>query len=263
MNATHTKTALVTGASSGIGAELAAEFAADDYDLVLTARSEQTLEERAEHLESEYGITAQVRPADLTEPGAPNALFEDLQSRGVTVDALVNNAGLMTYGRFDEGDLERDRTMVDLNVAAVTELTKLFVRPMVERGHGEILNTASMAGMAPTPNTAVYSATKSYVISFTEAISHEFEDDGVTVTALCPGPVETPLLEKEGLEETGVHDQSLNDPASVAEAGYQGLKDGKRIVVPSMRMKALSQLKRFLPRDRVVSMAARTYEQHG
>jgi short-subunit dehydrogenase len=248
-------TALITGASSGIGAELAKLFAADGDDVVLVARREERLRELATKLEDEHGVTANVLPADLTEADADLRLFEEVEDRGIEVHTLVNNAGFTTFGRFDKTEIEDDQKMIDLNVTAVTRLTKRFVGPMVERGDGAVLNTSSMAGIAPTPTQAVYAATKAYILSFSESIGHELEDEGVTVTALCPGPVDTEFLELEGMEDSGVEDGSLNDPRSVAQAGYDGLKNGKRIVIPSTRMSALAQLKRVLPRRKVVSMA--------
>lgn len=247
--------ALITGASSGIGAELARLFAADGDDLVLVARREERLRELATEAEEEHGVTATVVPMDLTEPEAARELFETVEDEGIEVHTLVNNAGFTTFGRFDRTDIDDDVKMIDLNVTAVTRLTKRFVRPMVERGEGAILNTSSMAGMAPTPTQAVYAATKSYILSFSEAVGHELEGEGITVTALCPGPVDTEFLELEGMEDAGVADGSLNDPESVAEAGYRGLKKGKRVVIPSTKMRSLAQLKRVLPRRKVVSMA--------
>lgn len=260
MAQTTTRTALVTGASSGIGAQLARQFARDGDDLVLTARRRDRLESLADELEANHGVTARVVTADLADPDAPQALFEELADDGVEVDALVNNAGFSTYGRFDEAELTTTLDMLRVNLVALTELTHHFAGPMVERGRGEILNTASMAAMAPAPKLAVYSATKAYVLSFTEAISHEFEDDGVTVTALCPGPVDTELVSLDSMADSGAANQRLNDPKSVARAGYRGLKNGKRVVIPSTRMKVLAQLKRVVPRDSAVSLAGSFYE---
>jgi hypothetical protein len=260
MTQTRTRTVLVTGASSGIGARLARQFAADGYDVVLTARRRDRLEELAGELESTHGVTTEVFTADLAESDGPAELFEAIQSAGIEIDALVNNAGFSTYGRFDETDLSTTLDMIQVNLVALTELTHRFAEGMVERGHGEILNTASMAAMAPTPKTAAYAATKSYVLSFTEAIAHEFADLGITVTALCPGPVDTELVSQEGMDDSGIDDQPLNDPQSVAEAGYRGLKNGERVVIPSTRMKALAQAKRVLPRNRLVSLAGSFYD---
>lgn len=248
-------TALITGASSGIGHELAKRFAADGEDVVLVARRRERLEAIADELADDHGVTATVIARDLADPEGPRDLFEAVEDRDLAVTSLVNNAGFGNQGRFDETEIGVETAMIDLNVTAVTRLTKLFVRPMVERGEGEILNTASMAGMAPTPTQAVYSSTKAYVLSFSEALAAEFEEAGITVTALCPGPVDTEFFDANGIEDTGLTEGPVNDPASVAEAGYEGLKRGETVVVPSRRMKVLSQAKRVLPRRKVVSMA--------
>jgi hypothetical protein len=253
-------TALVTGASSGIGLELSKQFADHGYDVVLVARREERLRDLASAVESEYGVTATVLPTDLADPDGPQELFDDLADRGIDVHTLVNNAGVSSFGHFDETDVERDELMIDVNVAGLTRLTKLFVRPMVERGRGEILNTASMVGLAPTPHQAVYSGTKHYVRSLSEAIAHELEPKGITVTALCPGPVDTDMIDEGGLEKTSLGDGNLSSPADVARAGFEGLREGKRLVVPSTKMKVLSQLTRALPRKQIVSLAASTYE---
>jgi short-subunit dehydrogenase len=253
-----TRTALITGASSGIGYELTKLFAADGYDVVLVARREQRLQELATEIEQQYGVTATVIPVDLAEPGGPQRLFDEVTDHGIEVHTLVNNAGFGNQGRFDQTEIEVEASMIDLNVTAVTRLTKLFVRPMVDRGEGAVLNTASMAGMAPTPTQAVYSSTKAYILSFSEAIAAELADEGVTVTALCPGPVDTEFFEANDMADSGLTEGRINDPASVALEGYEGLKRGETVVVPSRRMKLLSQAKRLLPRQRVVGLAERT-----
>lgn len=249
------KTALITGASSGIGYELARLFAADGSDVVLVARREERLAELATAIEADHDVTATVVPQDLATREGPRELFEAVGDRDVDVHTLVNNAGFGNYGGFDRTDLAAETTMIDLNVTAVTALTKLFVGPMLDRGDGAVLNVASMAGMAPTPKQAVYSSTKAYVLSFSEAIAYEFQTRGIDVTALCPGPVATEFFERGNLDESGIEDNPQMDPATVARAGYDGLKAGERVVIPSRRMRFLAQLKRVLPRRRVVRLA--------
>lgn len=251
-------TALVTGASSGIGYELTKLFAADGYDVVLVARRADRLESIAGETERDYGVTATVVPQDLATDDGPQELFDEVRSRGIEVHTLVNNAGFGNFGRFDETDLQTETTMIALNVTAVTQLTKLFGRPMLERGDGAVLNVASMAGLAPTPRQAVYSSTKAYVLSFTEAVGAEFADRGVAVTALCPGPVATEFFDHGDLGSSGMGEESRVDPATVARAGYDGLQAGERIVIPSRRMRFLAQAKRALPRSWVVRLAGRT-----
>jgi short-subunit dehydrogenase len=185
------KTALVTGASSGIGLDLAKRFAAEGYDVALVARSEGKLKEVAAALEAEHKVRAHVVTADLAKAGAADALVAALDARGIDVDVLVNNAGYASYGAFAETDLADELAMIQVNVVVLTHLTKLLVRKMVAKRSGRVLNVASTAAFQPGPLMAVYYATKAYVLSFSEAIAEELRDTGVTVTALCPGPTRT------------------------------------------------------------------------
>lgn len=255
------KTALITGASSGIGRELADVIAADGYDLVVTARREKRLESLAGELRSAYGVEVTVLPGDLSEPDAASTLFEAVTEAGIDVHTLVNNAGVPTYGRFTETDLDRERDMMQVNMVTLTELTKLFGREMAERGEGAILNTASLAAFYPIPKKAVYAATKSYVLSFSRALAHELEDDGVTVTALCPGAVETEYEARGNVEESETMSGVTNDPRSVAEAGWEGLENGDRIVLPSAFATYGAQIKRLLPRKTVTKLGESTVEE--
>lgn len=251
------QTALVTGASGDIGAALAREIASDGYDLVLTARRTDRLAEIAQELEDDHGVTTTVISKDLAEPDAPAELFEAVQDADIHVQTLVNVAGFPVYGRFDETPMEAELEMMQVNMVALTHLTKLFARPMIERGDGAILNVSSLAGEAPMPRLAVYGATKAYVLSFSEAIAHELADDGVQVTALAPASVDTELFEKSEVGDAQLAaEDSLNDAASVAEAGWSGLQAGNRIVRPSMRAKLLPQLFRVLPRTTITAQAA-------
>lgn len=251
------RTALVTGASSGIGAELTRQIAGDGYDLVITARREHRLSEIAREVEEDHGVAATVIPKDLADPDSPQELFEEVQEQGIDVHTLVNNAGYPVYGRFDKTPIEEDLDMIQVNLVALTHLTKLFVRPMIERGDGKILNVGAGGGFFPLPRLASYGATKAYVLSFSEAIAHELADEGIQVTVLCPGSVDTEVWEKSEVGETGLADESsMSDPTSVAEAGWNGLKAGKRIIRPSMQAKLYTQLPRILPRSKMTAMAA-------
>lgn len=252
------RTALVTGASSGIGAELARQIAGDGYNLVITARREGRLRENAQELEEYYGVATTVIPKDLADPDSPQELFEEVQEQGMDVHTLVNNAGYPVYGRFDKTSLEEELDMIQVNLVALTHLTKLFVRPMIERGDGAILNVSSLGAFGPGPRLAVYGATKAYVLSFSEAIAHELADEGIQVTTLCPGSVDTEVYEKNEVGQAKLAEESkLSDSTSVAEAGWNGLKAGKRIVRPSMQAKFFSQLVRFLPRSKITGMGAK------
>jgi len=256
-----TRTALVTGASSGIGREIAELAAGDGYDVVVTARREERLRELAESVERDHGVSATVVAQDLAEPDAADRLYETVRDAGVDVDVLVNNAGVPLYGRFTDTDPEAERDMLRVNVTAPTELTRLFLPEMVERGRGGVLNTASLTSFYPIPRKAVYGATKSYLLSFSRAVAHEAEDAGVTVTALCPGVVETEYAERGGVADSGTMSGVTNDPRSVAAAGWNGFRNGERIVLPSGIASYAAQLTRVLPRRTATRLGERTVEE--
>lgn len=257
VNSPDNQTALVTGASGDIGTALTREIASDGYDLVLTARRKGRLTDLAQALKEDHGVTATVIPKDLADPNAPQELLEEVHNAGIHVHTLVNVAGFPVYGRFDDTPIEKELEMMQVNMVALTHLTKLFARGMIERGDGAILNVASLAAYAPMPRLAVYAATKAYVLSFSEAIAHELADKGVRVTTLCPASVDTELFEKSEVGDTNLAEEdSLNDPASVAEAGWNGLRAGDRIVRPSMQAKLMPQLFRFLPQTKITEKAA-------
>lgn len=239
---------LITGASSGIGLELARQFARNDHDVVLVARGEDRLMEVATGLEGEYGVDAEVVAKDLTAPDAPTEVYREVDERGITIDVLVNNAGIGTYGAFHETELEDELTLVKLNVLAVTHLTKLYIEDMVKRDDGRILNVASSAAFQPGPLMATYYASKAYVLSFTEAIAEELRGTGVSATALCPGPVDTGFQETADMEESGIA-QNLTSPERVAEAGYSGVMRGKTVVIPSLKFRLLELVVRASPRS--------------
>lgn len=246
------QTALITGASSGIGLDLAHLFARDGHDVVLVARSEEKLQALAKELEAHHHITAHVVPADLSLAETPRKLFETVRDRGLTIDALVNNAGFGLGGAFSHTDLKAELEMIQVNITAVTHLTKLFVEGMVARGRGRILNVASTAGFQPGPFMAVYYATKAYVISFSEAIAEELSGTGVTVTALCPGPTATGFADAANIKESALF--KLAKPMAsmdVARIGYQAMQRGKRIAVTGLQNKLGVQVVRMSPRGMV------------
>lgn len=252
-----TRTALVTGASGGIGRELATLFARDGRDVVVVARSEEALIDLGTRLQDEYGVTVTVVVKDLAEPDSPAEIQSALADRGIEVDVLVNNAGFATYGRFLDTDLDRERDELQVNVVAVTELTKRFLPGMVDRGEGRVLNVASTAAFQPGPLMAVYYASKSYVLSFSEALAAELDGTGVTVTALCPGPTDTGFQSRAQMGAAKLVQGDLQDPAEVARAGYRGMQAGEAVVVPGLRNKLLSVAVRLLPRRVVRSMVKR------
>lgn len=252
------ETALITGASSGIGTELAALFAADGSDVALVARRGERLREIAERFERRHGVSATPVTADLAVEGAARDLYETLDDAEVTVDVLVNNAGFGVYGRFTETEGEAEAAMRRLNVETPTRLAKLYADGIESRGGG-VVNVASIAGIVPAPGAAVYGATKAYLLSFSEALAEELAP-AAQVTALCPGETDTEFMERGGMGESGVARGSLLDPADVAQAGYRGFRAGERVVVPGARDTLRALLRRLLPRDLVVKASKRTWE---
>jgi short-subunit dehydrogenase len=254
-------TALVTGASSGIGRELARLAARDRLDVVLVARRRERLEELAGDLTTRYGVTAEIVVADLADPDAAQRVFQAARARSGGVDFLVNNAGTGVHGLFAETPIDRELEMLRVNVLALTELTKYCVTGMVERRRGRILNVASTAAFQPGPLMAVYYATKAYVLSFTEALAEELSGTGVTATALCPGPTRTEFQEKAGFGDVPLLRGPLVwDAASVARVGWEGAKKGKRVVVPGFANRVLALGARLSPRRLSTKIARRLQE---
>ena len=242
------ETALLTGASSGIGRELAYCFAADGADLVLVARREEALHAVADELETEYGITAHVVPIDLANPEAPQTLLDQLAAEGITVDVVVNNAGFGARGAVAELDTQRQVDMVQVNVTALTHLTRLFLPGMLDRGHGGVLNVASTAAFQPGPNMSVYYATKAYVLSFTEGLAEEVRGTGVHVSCLAPGATDTEFVDRADMADTMLFKSGAMDPASVARAGYKGFRANTTLVIPGAVNKLTAASVRFVPR---------------
>ena len=255
-------TALITGASSGIGLELASLAAQDGHDLVLVARQRERLETVGRGLAEEYGVRVSVLAKDLGLPSAPAELGRSLAERGIAIDVLVNNAGFGVYGFFAQTSLDRELEMIQVNIAALTHLTKLVLAGMLERRRGRILNVASTAAFQPGPIMAVYYATKAYVLSFSEALASECAGTGVTVTALCPGPTRTEFEGRAGSpEEIAVRKKGFVMGASqVAREGWRGMKSGKRLVIPGTANRLLVQLERVTPRRVVTAMSRRIRE---
>jgi short-subunit dehydrogenase len=254
-------TALVTGASSGIGLELATLLARDRHDLVLVARGRERLEAIGRGLTEEYGVRVSILPRDLADPTSPAAIARELAERRITIEILVNNAGLGVYGPFAETSLDRELETIHVNVAALTHLTKLLLPGMLERRRGRVLNVASTAAFQPGPLMAVYYATKAYVLSFSEALANETAGSGVTVTALCPGTTITEFQKSAGFaEKRPLPGPLVMDAASVARAGYAGMLRGKPVVVPGLVNRAIVQGLRATPRRLVTALARRFQE---
>jgi short-subunit dehydrogenase len=255
------KTALITGASGGIGYELALLFGRDRYDSILVARSREKLDELAARLESECRVKTLVLAKDLSKPSAVDEIYEEVTAAAMKVDALVNNAGFSVYGRFVETELQTELEMLQVDVMALTALTKLFLKGMVQRGTGHVLNLASTAAFVPGPFMAVYYASKAYVLSFSEALANELKGTGVTVTALCPGPTRSGFQARAKMEDARLFKGSLADAASVALAGYRGLMAGKSIVIPGFGNRLLPVVVRLSPRRVITRVSRRLLEQ--
>ena len=246
-------TALITGASSGIGLELAKLFAADGHDLVLVARRADMLENLAGELRGRSGVTVRVWPDDLADPAAPTRLFERATAEGVAIDMLVNNAGFGALGTFADLPSERQLAMIDLNIRALTDLCHLFLPAMRRRRQGRILNVASMAAFLPGPHMAVYYAGKAFVLSFSEGLSAELAGSGVTVTCLCPGMSPTGFQDAAGM--TGSRLGALRGMAApaVARAGYDALMAGRRLIISGFGNRLAIFAVRFAPRGLVLA----------
>ncbi len=253
--------AVVTGASSGIGLEIARLLAADGYDLLLVASGEKKLLEVAARFAGESGKTAAALAVDLARPEGPQSVLDEIERRGLAVQVLVNNAGFGVYGPFAAADLARTLEMIQVNVASLTELTRGVLPGMTARRSGRILNVASTAAFQPGPLMAVYYATKAYVLSFSEALANELSGTGVTVTALCPGPTRTAFQERAGLKGTPLAAGPLvGDARLIAEAGYRGMLRGRRVIVPGLVNKVMMQAVRISPRRVVTAVARRIQE---
>ena len=252
--------ALITGASSGIGLDLA-KLMAPDFDLIITARNQSELEKIALELQTAHGNYVHVIPADLTLPEAPQQIFAEIERRGLTVDILINNAGFGSYGAFAESDPKTSLNMVEVNIAALTALTRLALPGMIQRKRGKIMNVASTAGFQPGPLMAVYYATKAYVIMFSEAIANELKGSGVTVTCLCPGATATKFAGRANMEESRLFKLGAMRSEDVARAGYKGMMAGKGMVIPGLLNKTVAMSVRFSPRKMVTAISRSLQEK--
>lgn len=251
------KKALITGASGGIGLELAKLFAADDYDLVLVARSADKLEQIAADFRAKNGVEVQVLAKDLGAAGSAQDVFAAVGA----CDVLVNNAGFATYGKFADSHLEDERNELQLNIVTLTELTRLFLPGMIASKWGRILNVASTAGFQPGPLMAVYYASKAYVLSFSEAIADELLGTGVSVTCLAPGATETGFQERAKMGDVPLFKAAVADASSVAKAGYSALMKGKSLVIPGLKNRALAFSVRFAPRALITKISRAVIER--
>lgn len=248
--------ALITGASTGIGREFAHLAALDGYDLVLVARSEPTLQSVAAEIRENLRRNVTIIAKDLSKPGISRELFSAVEQSGIDVEVLINNAGFGLLGNFWELDEQQQVEMVQLNVTALTHLTRLFLPNMIQRRRGKVINVASTAAFQPGPLMSVYYATKAYVLSFSEAIHNEAKDFGVTVTCLCPGPTRTGFDKRAGSTNTKLSEGgNVMTARAVAEIGWAGMKRGKPLVIAGTLNRAIAFLTRFAPIQLTATMA--------
>jgi short-subunit dehydrogenase len=251
------QTALITGASAGLGREYARLFAKDGHDLVLVARRRERLDELARELKAAHGTTCTVIAADLATPGAGRQIADQVQAAGRTIDFLVNNAGFGKRGPFAQSDVRLQLEMIDVNMRALVELTHRFLPGMLERKQGRILNIASMAGFVPGPFMATYYASKAFVVSFTEALAQELHGSGVTATASCPGPTATEFGDVAGSSKSNLFKRRVADAASVARHGYRAMLAGTVVAIPGLQNKLSVQSVRIAPRAVVRAISAK------
>ncbi len=241
--------ALITGASGGIGLELAKLFAKDKYSLILVARDDAKLKSISEDFKKQYGTEVKAIVKDLSQPGAAHELYDEINRDTIEINALVNNAGFGGNGKFAETDLNVELDMIVLNDTALVTLTKLFLPGMINRKAGKILNVASTAAFVPGAFMAIYYASKAFVLSFSEALASELKGTGVTVTCLCPGPTSTGFQKRASVENTKLlKAQSVMSAEAVAKKGYMAMMKGKAVMIPGLMNKLSIQSTRFAPR---------------
>lgn len=251
-------TVLITGASSGIWLEFAHIFAREWYDLVLIARTTESLLDLQQKLVS---ANVTIISRDLSLPNSSQEIYDELKMKDIAIDILINNAGFGDYGYFHEGNITKYSQMIDLNVRSLTELTYLFGKDMVERRHGRILNVASTAAFQPGPLMSVYYATKHYVLAFSEGIAEEWSDFGVTVTALCPGPTESGFQKTARAGANKIFSKKLPSSREVAEFGYKGLMARKRVIIHGFMNRIMAISVRFTPRNLIVKIVRSMQEK--
>jgi uncharacterized protein len=247
-------TVLITGASGGIGYELAKLFARDHYNLVLVARSREKLAHIANELQ-QHAVTVKTIVLDLAAPPAPKFLFDQLHNEGIAVDVLINNAAFGVHGKFAQMPEPEILGQIELNIAALTKLTRLFLPPMIARRSGRIMNVASTAGFQAGPLMAVYYASKAYVISFSEAIANELRNSGVTVTCFCPGATHTGFARRAGIEESRIFKLGAMNAEKVALDGYRAVMEGRGLAISGAHNWVVAQSTRFAPRKMVTAVS--------
>jgi len=256
------KTALITGASNGIGLELAKQHAATGGNLVLVARNHSKLEELKVELEKKYSISVTIIAKDLSLVNAAQEVYDETIQQGIQIDYLINNAGFGDFGMFYETDWNKEVQMINLNITALTQFTKLYLKDMVKRNAGKIMNVASTAAFQSGPTMAVYYATKAYVLSFSEAVNNEVADKGITITTLCPGATESGFQTAAAMEESAlVKGKKLPTSEAVAVFGYQAMLKGKTVAIHGFMNRFMANMVRFLPRSVVVKATRKVQDK--
>jgi short-subunit dehydrogenase len=256
-----TKTVLITGASSGIGLELARIFASKGYNLIIVARNLIELSRLKNELNEKYKVFVEEIEKDLSVPGAAKEVYEEVKSINFDVDILVNNAGFGDFGFFQNSDWAKQERMINVNMLALTQLTWLYLPEMITKGSGKIMNVASTAAFQPGPLMSVYYASKAYVLFFTEAIANELEGTGVTVTALCPGPTKSGFQKVANVENSKMmNGKSIPDSKAVAEYGYKALMKGKRVAIHGVVNKELAFFSRRIPKGMILKTVRKINE---
>jgi len=262
MNTNERQYALVTGATSGIGLELAKVFAENGYNLVIVARTATDLNTTADQLADQYGINVIPIAKDLFQPRAAFELYDEVKSHGIHIDVLINDAGQGVYGLFEESNIQKQLKIIQLNVSSLTALTYLFLQDMLQKSTGKILQLASIVSEIPAPLQAVYGGTKAYVLSFAEALRNEVKDKGITVTALQPGATDTDFFNKAGAENSKIADKSnLADPAQVARDGYEALMKGDDKVVSGFKNKVQSAMSNVVSKPALAAQMRKQSEE--
>ncbi|MDF1613244.1 SDR family NAD(P)-dependent oxidoreductase [Stygiobacter electus] len=255
-------TALITGASNGIGLELAKVHASKGGDLVLVARNKSKLDELKTELERQFKVSVHTIGKDLSLNNSANEVYNETTKLSIQIDFLINNAGFGDFGMFIETDWNKEFQMINLNITTLTQLTKLYLKDMVKRGSGRIMNVASTAAFQSGPTMAVYYATKAYVLSFSEAVDNEVRDKGITVTTLCPGATESGFQSAAAMEESNlVKGKKLPSAREVAEYGYDSMMKGKTVTIHGLMNYLMANLIRFLPRAMVVKITRKIQDR--
>ena len=255
-------TALITGASNGIGYELAKVHASNGDNLVLVARNKNKLDELKIELEKQFKITVYTIGKDLSIINAAQEVYDELKQKNIVIDYLINNAGFGDYGFLIETDWNKELQMINLNITTLTHFTKLFLKDMVKKGSGKIMNVASVAAFLSGPTMAIYYASKAYVLSFSEAIDNEVRDKGVTVTTLCPGPTESGFLEAAALQNSKLFKgKKIASAKEVAEYGYKAMMQGKTVAIHGFMNRIMASAVSFIPRSILVKAVRRIQEK--